>query len=214
MINPAPLNSTNSAGNTVYRYCSKHVRSAAPPRSDFQGMKPMYYACTAAPPTGRATAATSSSAAAAPAPKAPPCSGNPSKHILRPNSTGRVPNTLAAACMRTLRCSCSNHTEVLGQYVPQKLPWGMCMDVSGRYILTADMPACCRYGFDTAGKLPAQPSAQAQDLVGVFNNRASNPVIQAAAKDATEAILWEVGPLALSCMLQAPRLQPLYCSAR
>ena len=53
-----------------------------------------------------------------------------------------------------------------------------------------------RYGFDTAGKLPAQPSVQAQDLVGVFSNRASNPVVQAAAKDATEAILWEVEPLA------------------
>ena len=35
---------------------------------------------------------------------------------------------------------------------------------------------------------------QAQDKVGVFNNRASNPVIQAASKDATEAILWEVCP--------------------
>ena len=49
-----------------------------------------------------------------------------------------------------------------------------------------------RYGFDGSGKLPAQPSVQAKDLVGVFNNRASNPVIQAAAVDSTEAILWEV----------------------
>jgi hypothetical protein len=55
----------------------------------------------------------------------------------------------------------------------------------------------CRYGFDAAGKLPAQPSVQAQDQVGVFNNRASNPVVQAAAKDATEAILWEVSHAAL-----------------
>ncbi len=31
-----------------------------------------------------------------------------------------------------------------------------------------------------------------QALVGIFNNRASNPVIQAAAADSTEAILWEV----------------------
>ena len=53
----------------------------------------------------------------------------------------------------------------------------------------------CRYGFDASGKLPAQPSVQAKDLVGVFNNRASNPVIQAAAADSTEAILWEVSPL-------------------
>ncbi len=50
----------------------------------------------------------------------------------------------------------------------------------------------CRYGFDASGKLPAQPSVQAQALVGIFNNRASNPVIQAAAADSTEAILWEV----------------------
>lgn len=51
-----------------------------------------------------------------------------------------------------------------------------------------------RYGFDASGKLPAQPTVQAKDLVGVFNNRASNPVIQAAAADSTEAILWEVSP--------------------
>ncbi len=49
-----------------------------------------------------------------------------------------------------------------------------------------------RYGFDASGKLPAQPSVQAQALVGIFNNRASNPVVQAAAADSTEAILWEV----------------------
>ncbi len=52
----------------------------------------------------------------------------------------------------------------------------------------------CRYGFDADNKLPAKPSVQAQDKVGIFNNRASNPVIQAASKDATEAILWEVCP--------------------
>lgn len=57
-----------------------------------------------------------------------------------------------------------------------------------------------RYGFDAAGKLPAQPSVQAQDLVGIFSNRASNPVIQAAAKDATEAILWEVCGKALAAL--------------
>ena len=52
-----------------------------------------------------------------------------------------------------------------------------------------------RYGFDASGKLPAQPTVQAKDLVGVFSNRASNPVIQAATADSTEAILWEVSPI-------------------
>ena len=62
----------------------------------------------------------------------------------------------------------------------------------------ATLCCTCRYGFDADNKLPAKPSVQAQDKVGIFNNRASNPVVQAASKDATEAILWEVSP-ALRC---------------
>ncbi len=64
--------------------------------------------------------------------------------------------------------------------------------------------AGCRYGFNEAGKLPAQPSVQAQDLVGIFDNRASNPVVQAAAKDSTEAFLWEVSCAASLMGKRAP----------
>jgi hypothetical protein len=52
-----------------------------------------------------------------------------------------------------------------------------------------------RYAWDkTTGKLSAQPTAHQNPAsgVGVFQNRASNPVIQAVSKTATEGILWEV----------------------
>ena len=63
----------------------------------------------------------------------------------------------------------------------------------------ATLCCACRYGFDADNKLPAKPSAQAQDKVGIFSNRASNPVVQAASPDATEAILWEVSPALCCC---------------
>ncbi|EIE18213.1 hypothetical protein COCSUDRAFT_68343 [Coccomyxa subellipsoidea C-169] len=56
-------------------------------------------------------------------------------------------------------------------------------------------PSLFRYAWDeTTGKLSTQPTAQQDPSsgVGVFQNRASNPVIQAVSKTATEGILWEI----------------------
>lgn len=67
---------------------------------------------------------------------------------------------------------------------------------------------------------------QAQERVGIFSNRASNPVIQAASKDATEAILWEVSSrshyasefvtacTSLHCALHFGMMQDSYADAR
>jgi hypothetical protein len=50
-----------------------------------------------------------------------------------------------------------------------------------------------RYAWDkSTGKLDPTPQAKANVAVGIFRNRASNPVVQATSEDATEAILWEV----------------------
>jgi len=133
---------------------------------------------TAAPPTGPATAARSSRAAAAPT---RPCTG------ARPaaRAGGRLP-----APMLRARCRAC----LLRQHAP-----------------AADGAAAGRarrYAWDgAAGKLSPTPTASAEKAVGLFSSRASNPVVQAASADATEAVLWEVRRCA-ACA------QVLMCAAR
>jgi hypothetical protein len=59
-----------------------------------------------------------------------------------------------------------------------------------------------RYPWDkTTGKLVSAPAAKASVAVGIFRNRASNPVVQATSQEATEAILWEVGAPLKACKI-------------
>ncbi|KAK9907714.1 hypothetical protein WJX75_008634 [Coccomyxa subellipsoidea] len=76
-------------------------------------------------------------------------------------------------------------------------------------------PSLFRYAWDkTTGKLSAQPTAHQNPAsgVGVFQNRASNPVIQAVSKTATEGILWEIDEQASLFAWDAMSLNLIYRS--
>lgn len=170
VINPAPLNSTNSAANTAY---------SGPAYWEGNGGQVFF--------RGRRTSRTGATLFRQPLPHTPPTQIETAEYILRSSY----------ACAVCTSATAITHMLRLGECSSRGSGTRPCERMCLRGDLLKENMVGCRYGFDGAGKLPAQPSVQAQDLVGVFNNRASNPVVQAAAKDATEAILWEVSLAAL-----------------
>ena len=181
VINPAPLNSTNPTGQSIYSGPSFWPGNGG--QVFFRGRRSNQALYRCAFMLARVQSCTCMPYIQCPATACLP--------LLVRSRTDVLDDTRLPICTHLYRMHAAARSYMRDVRVTAAMPVRKSLEISGYD--KATLGCVHRYAWDSAtGKLSTTFNAQAEKAVGLFSARAANPVVQAASADATEAVVWEV----------------------